>query len=43
MAPQDETFLLRAGYLAKLTPQGAGYADAVQRVNYDRPARAGCA
>ena len=40
---QDETFLLRAGYLAKLTPQGAGYADAVQRVNYDRPARAGCA
>ena len=38
---QDETFLLRAGYLAKLTPQGAGYADAVQRVNYDRTSTGG--
>ncbi|WP_218824181.1 calcium-binding protein, partial [Achromobacter xylosoxidans] len=33
---QDESFLIRANYVARITPQGAGYADAVQRVNYDR-------
>ncbi|WP_412778660.1 hypothetical protein, partial [Bordetella trematum] len=33
---EDETFLLRANFLAKLTPQGTGYAEQVQRVNYDR-------
>ncbi|CAB3624324.1 hypothetical protein LMG3431_00001 [Achromobacter pestifer] len=33
---QDESFLVRANYVAKITPQGAGYADQVQRVNYDR-------
>ncbi|MBC9906853.1 beta strand repeat-containing protein, partial [Achromobacter xylosoxidans] len=33
---QDESFLVRANHVAKITPQGAGYADSVQRVNYDR-------
>lgn len=33
---EDETFLLREHFVAKLTQQGAGYAQAVQRVNYDR-------
>ncbi|MDF8362245.1 beta strand repeat-containing protein [Achromobacter anxifer] len=38
---QDESFLVRANYVAKITPQGAGYADAVQRVNYDRSSTGG--
>ncbi|MGE8672033.1 MAG: beta strand repeat-containing protein [Achromobacter kerstersii] len=33
---QDETFLVREHFVAKITPQGAGYANDVQRVNYDR-------
>ncbi|EFF74850.1 type I secretion target GGXGXDXXX repeat (2 copies), partial [Achromobacter piechaudii ATCC 43553] len=33
---QDETFLVREHFVAKITPQGAGYASEVQRVNYDR-------
>ncbi len=37
----DETFLVRANFVAKLTPQGAGYANEVQRVNYDRTSTGG--
>ncbi|CAJ49553.1 putative secreted calcium-binding protein, partial [Bordetella avium 197N] len=38
---QDETFLVREHFVAKLTPQGAAYADEVQRVNYDRSSTGG--